>query len=445
MRKNLVLVRHGKAMPLSEGQQDIDRPLSEAGIRSLRASFPHQLSMLDRETGTVEIWSSPALRALQTAELLESALGKRKTSIGEAIQEHDSLWNQDEDAFLAELNACEADTVFAIGHNPFVENFANSVSDASLPCATGALVCLSVAFEDDAENLTSATSSRARLLWFAQGPISQRWKTLVQLEEAIADAADTVERRREAFFENPEDIETLHKFRVSIRTLRSLIAFVKPWQNTEQNAETQILLRDIVRYTSKLRELDVFAEQARESSTGSEELAVFCESEAACERERVIKALQSKRLTKKLERALTLSRSLTWKKRLNQKGLVSGKVRAQFDALVDNLENELVSLKLSEVERTHDIRKRAKRVRYAAESFTSILGDDAPAIAKGMTAHQDNLGAVCDARVNIALINEFLEREIPEHLAWELTLLRAQNETFLYSALKDDAAEEPND
>ena len=51
-------------------------------------------------------------------------------------------------------------------------------------------------------------------------------------------------------------------------------------------------------------------------------------------------------------------------------------------------------------------------------------------------AHQDNLGDVCDARANIRLINEFLERDLPETVVWELTLLRAQNETFLYSTLK---------
>ena len=72
---------------------------------------------------------------------------------------------------------------------------------------------------------------------------------------------------------------------------------------------------------------------------------------------------------------------------------------------------------------------------------TEILGPDAVEIAKGMMAHQDHLGEVCDARANIRLINEFLERKLPETLVWELTLLRAQNETFLYSTLKASEAD----
>ena len=71
-----------------------------------------------------------------------------------------------------------------------------------------------------------------------------------------------------------------------------------------------------------------------------------------------------------------------------------------------------------------------------------ILGEDAVEIAKGMMAHQDTLGDVCDARANIRLISEFLQRDLPEPVVWDLTLMRAKNETFLYSALKADEAKE---
>ena len=68
--------------------------------------------------------------------------------------------------------------------------------------------------------------------------------------------------------------------------------------------------------------------------------------------------------------------------------------------------------------------------------FMPLIGADAVDIAKNMTAHQDNLGAICDARVNVDLINSFDAETLPEAVAWDLALLRAQNETFLYSTLK---------
>ena len=88
-------------------------------------------------------------------------------------------------------------------------------------------------------------------------------------------------------------------------------------------------------------------------------------------------------------------------------------------------------------EKTHDVRKSAKRVRYDAEKFSALVGDDAVDVAKDMTAHQDNLGAICDARVNIDIINGIDVDSLPEPVAWDLAFLRAQNETFLYSTLRN--------
>ena len=115
-------------------------------------------------------------------------------------------------------------------------------------------------------------------------------------------------------------------------------------------------------------------------------------------------------------------------------------VRKRFDALIESVKAELADLRLSDEEQTHDVRKRAKRARYVAEFNESILGEDAVDIAEGMMAHQDSLGDVCDARANIRLIDEFLQRDLPEPLVWELTLMRAQNETLLFSTLKANEA-----
>ena len=265
-------------------------------------------------------------------------------------------------------------------------------------------------------------------------------ETLEEMQKVLTAAADGVEMRRAAFLERPDDIETMHKFRVSMRTLRSLIAFTKPWQKTSQNAWIQSLLKEVVAYTSRLRELDVFETQACENDASSPEFLAFCAQEALAERQSVKQAISSKRLTKTLKKALDATRNIAWKKSVLANGLSQEDVRRRFDDMVSSMQADLDSLQLVDAERTHDIRKRAKRVRYAAERFKSILGEDAVGIAKGMVAHQDNLGALCDARANIALIREFLQRKLPDPVVWDLKLLRAQNETFLYSALKAERA-----
>ena len=430
MSDTLILMRHGKAQRMTEDMLDIERKLTESGKRSLVATLPRSLGMLQGGARAI-VWSSPAARAEQTARIMQKACKRHGVKVSEDIVVVDALWTQDADAFLALVRECEADCVIAVGHNPFIEDLTARLTGSRIDFATGGFAAIKLAGPEDAQ-----TDSFGRLLWFAQGPISQRWKTLVHIEAIIGDCEDTVRERLRAFFENPNDIETMHKFRVSIRTLRSLLAFIKPWQNAKQNLSVQDDLKYVVAETSRLRELDVLTEQASEMDTSSTELVEFCALRAEEERERVMAALRSKRITKRLDNVSSQLHAIKWRKDLVLNGLDSSSVRRRFDEIAAELESELTTLNLADVEKTHDVRKTAKRVRYDAEKFMPLIGTDAVDIAKSMTAHQDNLGAICDARVNIDLINSFEEETLPEAVAWDLALLRAQNETFLYSTLK---------
>ena len=444
MNKTLVVVRHAKAKRPVEGQPDIERELSEAGKRSMRATLPDSLGLWRSDAGSIEIWSSPALRAHQTADLLAKALKQRKAGVSGDVLDKDFLWTGDFPALADDLHTSNAETIVIVGHNPLVEDWVRFLTGSKIVFATGGMAAVGIDAEALSECMASAESVGlmaeqpiGRLLWFAQGPVSQLWKTLVSMEKTIAEAANTVKTRHEQFFADPDDIETMHKFRVSIRTLRSLVAFVKPWQESAQNEKAQEDLRDIVGITSRLRELDVLAEQAQAFPERSDELVSFCEDRARQERESVMKALGSKRVRKQLDRVCSDLQSIRWKRRYNEEGLEADAVRARFDEMAESLRADLESLDFAEVEKTHDVRKRAKRVRYNAEQFKDIIGDDAVGIAKNMTAHQDNLGAICDARVNIDIINSFSTEDLPEPIAWDLALLRAENETYLYTTLRE--------
>lgn len=260
--------------------------------------------------------------------------------------------------------------------------------------------------------------------------------TLVQLQKAITQTAEAIEGRRTAFLANPKDIETIHRFRTKTRTLRSLIAFIKPWQYKEQNTETQAILKEVVGYTSRLRELDVLEKHVRANPDSSPKVVAFCKKEAAAERAKVLKTLSSKRVTKMFERAMSSAKVIAWKKSFVKDGLPAGVVCARFDALVESVQADLAALDLSDVEQTHDVRKRAKRARYVAEFNAGILGPDAVDVAKRMNTHQDVLGDVCDARANIRLMSEFLERDLPKPVAREFAQIRERNEALLRDALK---------
>ena len=433
--KTLIVMRHGKALPPTQGQRDEDRSLSEAGVLALRARLPHMLGLLEPIEGTSRIWTSPALRACQTSGLLEEALHDLPVSLAKTVEPHDSLWRQDVDAFVGELRDGDAEAVFAVGHAPFVEDVVERLAGSTPPFSTGALCCLEVRDADDGAEGAGLTG---RVLWFAQGPRSKDWGTLVSLQEAITATAADVEHYFGAFLAEPDDIENIHRFRTRTRSLRSLIAFIKPWQNRQQNAETQAILKEIVGHTSLLRELDVFEKQARSNPDSSPKLIKFCKRAAATERTEVLRYFSSKQVARAFGHAMGLAKHVAWKRRCLRGGLPAKDVRRRFDDLVASVSADLESLRLSDEERTHDVRKRAKRARYVSERFQAVVGADAAEIAKGMMAHQDDLGDVCDARANVRLIQEFLQRDLPDVVIWELNLLRARNEEYLYAVLRAD-------
>lgn len=425
MAKTLVLMRHGKAAARETWREDDAlRPLTEGGTRALEESVPQSLALLGGAARDgVQVWASPAVRTVQTARIVAHAL---KT--GEP-RECEFLWRQDEEEFLAALEESDASCVVAVGHNPFVDDMTARLTGVRLPFFPGAAVALRL------ERRAASPKLSARLLWFVQGPKSGRFANLVALENVIARASDTVEMRLEAFFENEQEPETMHKLRVSIRTMRSLVAFIQPWQKESQNKAIQRDLRTVVRWTSRLRELDVLVGQAAELEGGSFELVEAIVQLRNEERDRVAKKLRSKQCRRLLGNARAHATGIEWRKGIAHEGIARKAVRARFEALLSDLECAMLALDIADAEATHDVRKDAKRVRYAAENFGMFLDEGAVAVAKRMVKMQDGLGAICDARVNVGIIDEFPRKKLSEAAALSLAALRERNEAVLSEAL----------
>ena len=381
MAKTLILIRHGKALPRETWkEEDAARPLSGGGELSLEARLPHVLSLIDKgmTSGGVEVWSSPAVRTMQTACIAAHILD------ADAPKEQECLLTQDADAFLRLFEESDASCVVAVGHNPFVDDVAARLSGVRLPFFTGAAVALRVE-----RGAAQSTRPSARLLWFVQGPKASRWATLAAIQSVIARSHDAVTARMLAFFEHPEDPETMHKFRVSIRTMRSLVAFAEPFMKRSQAKAMQRNLRTVVRWTSRLRELDVLHDQAASMEAPCAELADAIAKARDAERERVTKQLKSKKAAKLLAAVGEEAMHVAWKPQAACEGVSRKAMRARFASMLAELERDLEALDISDAEATHDVRKEAKRVRYSAENFREFLEDDAVAVAKRMVKMQD--------------------------------------------------------
>ncbi|MDZ7716737.1 MAG: histidine phosphatase family protein [Balneolaceae bacterium] len=158
--KHILLLRHAKSSHEDSSLDDFDRPLANRGLKDAP-----MMGTFVKNTGYVPdlIISSPAKRAMQTAELFADASGTGKADI---------KWNEDfyygsSYDYLEEIQQCAEglDCIMLVGHNPKMEETVSLLcSDqrsyiARMP--TAALVC----FEHPAVQWEQVKEGTARIKW----------------------------------------------------------------------------------------------------------------------------------------------------------------------------------------------------------------------------------------------------------------------------------------
>ena len=156
MIRKLVLVRHGDAENRRLGESDAERRLTKRGVAALKEAYPATFASLADDLDDLQIWSSEAVRARQTAEVVCDSLGIPH----DAIEPHMSLYAQDWDFFYGELEAAEG-VVVAVGHIPFMHRILWKLTGEDAPFSKGSVA--SVVFEN-------GDIDKATLEWFVDGP-----------------------------------------------------------------------------------------------------------------------------------------------------------------------------------------------------------------------------------------------------------------------------------
>ena len=157
MLKNLYLVRHAKAQQQSIDNTDFSRELADRGLRdaSLVGSyFKEQGFLVDM------IISSPAARALATAELMAQQMGYKL----ESIHTNEELYMASVRTFLQVVNQLKDnwDSVMITSHDPTVTYLGEHLSNAEVGhMPTGSAMAISFdtdSWEEISENSGSLVS-----------------------------------------------------------------------------------------------------------------------------------------------------------------------------------------------------------------------------------------------------------------------------------------------
>lgn len=132
--KTLILLRHAKAEDKSESKNDFERKLTLKGIEDSKLLGDYLKCMKVRPD---EIISSPAKRAIQTAEIIKEKINfsKELNTVKEIYSANSTMLLEVIKKFNDNIN-----TIIVVGHNPALEEIVNHLCEShfALP-KTGAI------------------------------------------------------------------------------------------------------------------------------------------------------------------------------------------------------------------------------------------------------------------------------------------------------------------
>ena len=145
-------MRHGKAEELAMGVSDDNRKLTAKGRKKVEAAA-RGLACGLRENAVVQIWSSPLIRARQTAEILSECLD------GIAVRIHPAISAGDLDILMSDWQVVENENedavVIIVGHEPYLSMWTERLTGNALQFKKGGAAGLRL------------SGGEGRLRWYA--------------------------------------------------------------------------------------------------------------------------------------------------------------------------------------------------------------------------------------------------------------------------------------
>lgn len=144
MSKKLLIIRHAKSDWNNPELRDFDRPLNERGERNAPDMARR---LIKNELVPQLLVSSPAVRALSTAQLFADEFGYERTSIVQEPQ----IYEARSSTLLEIINGFDnhIDFIALFGHNPGVSHLASKLTDAQFfDLPTCGVVLIKFPFDD---------------------------------------------------------------------------------------------------------------------------------------------------------------------------------------------------------------------------------------------------------------------------------------------------------
>ena len=223
-----------------------------------------------------------------------------------------------------------------------------------------------------------------------------------EIERAFAQSAARIESAYQDLFANPEDIEGLHRYRISLRVARSLAKFIAPYQKRSQNRALVRQLKTLQDPTSHIRELDVLEPLIQEH----DDLHAICEERRLQLRKEFLEEAQEPLTSGNIDHVVDRLTHIAWKKDVARYGIDALALAGRVDAQQKYCEGAFAHLDFDDEETVHELRKKAKALRYVTRELRACLPESLRDATNDMREMQDTLGKWRDACVNADIVEK---------------------------------------
>ncbi len=217
--------------------------------------------------------------------------------------------------------------------------------------------------------------------------------------------------------------EPIHDMRVATRRLRSALKMFEPFYHRRVTRPFRKPLRKLAEALGDVRDLDVFRSKSEKHvqtlpEAERDELKARLDEwndQFDAARERLIELLDSKRYARFVadfaEFVATPGQGA--RKFADNERKTPHRVRHVAPCLVYERYGIVRAyetvLKDAPLDTLHRLRIDAKRLRYTLEAFEEVLGPDAKGVIESVKSVQDHLGDLQDARVAVAMLQDFVD------------------------------------
>lgn len=406
----LIFLRHGIAEDKGY-TDDANRKLTPKGIDKLHQSIPFLAAYVEKKEP--EIWTSPKVRAEETAQILKEYLPDAQ------IEYKDFIATGELEKLDEELGLVEDKTIIIVGHEPYLSMWTWEITGEEVKIKKGGALEIEYdkeARDNDALNWDYSPEKFQKIL--------EREKKILKklknpsfnesLEKVLSTQFNKILENRAFYLRDNNDIESIHQYRVSIRKFRGVISALKKLLLEEDYRRIQQSFRELGGEAGYLRELDVLIEEYKTLSQEQEILltqSVLLQElrkERRKEKERLKEIFITEEYRQILIEAYTdLILCLPWKK------IESMKTQEYILPIVDKwmkqIRKALERYEEFEFHRTHKIRLKAKKYRYVVKAFEDYLPEEYKENYKTAKKYQTLLGDTCDSIRNQEALGEIIE------------------------------------